>query len=343
VRWAIVLAFLATASVSGYYIYRYEPWQTWIPTRVILAFQGADCDWAAGILSERFHYATMSAAEANRMFEQAFVSEPELGLVSPYPAGLAQYADLHCRLDLGGPKIWSWVVFVEEATVHIDGVVVLESNESRVVGYAPFMESVEFEVPPMTPGTHGISITAVVGVRGPNFSDDPPGPAWHRWTVTATGEVIVQDRPVRDFVTLRSSEELRARVEAQLEIPSEPEDRHLDPYEIPFRFEDLPIDVVGEVWARPSGETDFTRVQPFYAYRVWPGYLGERTEGSGVIRLKRLPGVAQAERVDIRIVADSDEAARLALKLHVREYYAGVIERFGVLVPRGTDEPLSEE
>ncbi len=321
---------LALAVVGGgWWLYRHFTYE-WVPTWVALAFQSHN--WASGLLSGRFQYGDLSEDQANRMFEQAFAHDAKLALKSPYPARVEMPADLRCSLALGGPKVWSWILEVESTAVRVDGVVVSESAQHWLAGYAPFMETVSVSIPGQAPGRHAIEVTLLIAVRGPAFNGDAPGEPWHRWTVTATGDVVTQDRPPSDFVRVRYSRELAAGVERGLELPTTRRNRPTGPAEIPYSFEELPIDVVGEVWARPSGDGDYLRVIEFFAFARRPGIMGERREGSGVIRLDKLPGIEHVSSVDICIFTDTQEVAGLALQLGVTEYFGGCIERLNIPV-----------
>jgi hypothetical protein len=336
-RRAVLLAIVVLIGLAGWYGWTHTNPVRWMPNWALLWLQRCHSDWATGMLGMRFQYDELTPQQAARMFEQVFVAQPALDVLSPYPAGVASTARVKCSFPLGGPKVWSWPLYVDESQILVDGVQVAHETRPGLAGYGPFIDQIEFEVPALAPGEHEITVTSVIAVRNPDLQGTGLTAAHHTWNVESRGRVLVEDRAPATYVHFVSTPELELNIAALLRIPAErPPDRPLKPNEIGFAFENLPVAVVGELYARPSGDAEFKHLRPFLAFKEAPGIMGTRTSGSGVINLTDVPGILGATHVDLRIVPSAEQA----LMLRITEVFGGTIER--LRVPLSTSAPATK-
>lgn len=332
-RRAVLVAILVLTGLGGWYGWTHTNPVRWMPNWALLWLQRCHSDWATGVLSMRFQYDELTPQQAARMFEQAFAAQPALDVLSPYPAGVASSARLKCSFPLGGPKVYSWPLYVDESRILVDGVQAAHETRPQFAGYGPFVDQIEFVLPALAPGEHEITVMCLIAAREPDFLSSRVTATLHTWKVESRGRVLVEDRAPAAYVHFVLTPEVESKIAALLRIPAErPPDKPLKPNEIGFAFEDLPVAVVGELYARPSGDAEFQHVRPFLAFKEAPGIMGTRTSGSGVINLTDVASIQGATHVDLRIVPSAEQA----LMLRITAVFGGTIERLRVPLPIST-------
>ena len=312
------LAVLLVAAVlfgSGYYVWHRVNWIAFTPTSLLLTFQGDAYSRSAIELFRRYNAGELTADQARRMFDQA-VGPPSLVLRPSVPANAEFLGCLRPDFNIpgGGSYGQGWDVLKVDWAVAVDGHVVAQHEGPGWSGFSTGNDlGIGQRIPPLEPGVHEItcSYTLIlmpskqVGRRNPKVL--------HTWRLTASATISVEDRPAEEFVTAVSSPELSATIRKNLHFPSS-WSMFNAAGGVPYDYKDLPVAVIGDVWARPSGEGSYQRIGEFHAQSVLG--MGE------FIELHNLQGARGVTHLDIRIVP----GAKLALRLGVDRYFADIIE-----------------
>jgi len=327
---------LAVLAVGGYYAYRMVNWHRLMPTGLLLSLQGDEKDPATTELLRRHQAGQLSIAHTKGMFAQAMEVVP-LTVMTPFPARVESRISLMHRIRLPGTMPgYQWWMRRDAWAIAVDGHVVSSSAQTGPEAYQTSRlaspAGLSLTLPGLEPGTHEVRVEQTLTLTTQAGSAGRPPTPLHTWRIASAATTVIEDRPAREYVKLVLTPELTAQLEAVVQIPGNVDFSPLWRYTVPYRTSPaLPVAIVGELQARPSGDGPFHRLE-----------ILENEKGSGrarYLKLDSVPGIEGASHVDIRIVPDAPGVAEKALWLGIRQYYGGLIERFNVPV---THQPPSD-
>lgn len=348
-RMTIIVALLAALAGGGHYVATHYKIIPSLPTWFLLAFQGDQPGQMTRELFRRFSNGGLSKEQSKQLLDYALRPNPRLEIPARYPAGMPltpklrfewrQYPMTAPHLSTSLLAGSSWTIRHGAWEVKIDGKIIAENKNpglARHLLYAGRRE-ILFPLPPLEPGTHTIAVTQelflVNPLAGPDVLQIPPT---HTWTLQADATLLIEDRPLEDFVKFTVTPELRDHVEKSFSFQAA---RALPDCPLPpliyMKFSGAPLPIIGETWLRPSGKGEFVRtgvVMILEPSAGWEGYLA----------LDHLPDMQHATHLDLRLVPGGSRGLRQMLHHNLTECYGGVIEYLEIPILGGLQNTAAE-
>jgi hypothetical protein len=194
VRRGILMSIAATMLIGGWYLYSHVDWLAMLSTDTLLKLRTKPEGRIHDALTARWFSGQMSSEEVDRFF-RIHIRTIGLDLRSPAPAG----AYLDPKLTVQTTETFSPHYEVLEFTV--DGCAWFGAGNLYHSN-----TSVHFSCPPLKPGEHRID------VRGDVELHTQDGQFFCRLPFTATRTIIVEDRPITDYVRPIWNDEIAAVV-----------------------------------------------------------------------------------------------------------------------------------
>lgn len=324
-RRALIALIVLVVSGAGYYTYRAVNWVALLPTSILLEYQDRGEGRMAAELIRRYKAGRLSAEQAQRMFDD-MSRPPRLDLYSTAPAGMELTAFFWPNIGMpGGILANNWEVFEDSYKVIANGRIVAEYDYGHDAYRGCDGENAGYGVPipPLEPGEYRVTCTydfyLIPAYPLRAVLETKPAKVLHKWTLTATGLIRVEDRPVEDFVEFVTGPILREQMAKRLQIPDPP---LMSPGIIPILCDDLPVAIAVEIWGCPAGAGSYRQ-------------LGEFSETPGLsihtwLEVDELTDAQPCTHMDLRLVP----SASVAFQHRITRCFGDIIEIDHVPLPQ---------
>lgn len=329
VKRAVIALVVLSLAVSGWYVYaRCNWWIAWVPTRVLLVFQGDRNSRSAVELDRRFAVGQLSRSETASYIVNTLTRNSWLTVRSPHPCD----ADVVVSTGLNGP-LWAWASWYRDMRwdMKVDGELVEPGPGSGGVSGMGGLSIVNV-LPGLSLGRHRLELMVTIV---PDLSKLPPVATIPQEIIfTLRGQVTVDTSKVVDHVGLRWSPELAEQVRSSATAVSWRRSAGNGVVEngVYLRLFASTVPLAATIEVRPHGQGPYARI-PKLGIAVW------RSPGSPGPTMPSVEVPAGADRVDIRLVPD----ARQAFDWNLTEYLNAVVEWHGVpvLKPGAASQPTA--
>jgi len=307
-----------------WYAYSYTNWPSHLPTSWLLKLQGDGNDRSSQELLRRFNSYSLSAAESRQFFANALEVPNSLGTRSSHPAGVPVTVSFVGHLRLPRPQRYRYQLCMTEWELRVDDAIVSPlDHRSKEEGWPDVWRSslghtwtsegygYIFDLPALTPGTYQVSLTGTVEIRR-----RPPGPPPPPLPIAIRQQIVVEDKPITDYINPTWSTELAERIKKRISAnPNlEPSGGRLD-LNISVFANDPPSPVAARIWWRPAGQGAFRRTSTTFVARSTGGF-------GYVARLMDDFDPNVFKHVDLRLIPEIG----IAFDASLTEFFSGVIE-----------------
>jgi len=208
------VAMITSLLLGGWYFCFCVQWERWLPTSALLRLQGDATNRMTRELMRRFSNGSLTGEETKRLFTQAIRKPDHLDLRSPWPASVRIPVETSVRLELEGLHCY-WSGSARPLAVDgrrpdngwddVDGDLRMGSSGSSGI-FSILTEQ-------LLPGYHELSLTVSWDV---SISQPRPGYRLSGITSTASGRLLVEDKPVTDYVKPVWSPQIARDLEVKL-------------------------------------------------------------------------------------------------------------------------------